>query len=330
MKKSAVLRRWVPLGLTFLIMAVLIAYLARSNVLADIDITTLRWQYLVPLLLLQLVFYGLLGLVLATFVSEHGIHLHFREWYGLAVIGTISNIIVPVSGGAMIRAGYLKARYGFSIAHFSAVLAASYLILLAVSGFTGFCLLAVLAWKERTSLPWTNMAIMATLFLGPALLTALPLEHLPFPKENRIFHWILRVLDGWKQIRTAPRLLIWQIGLALALQIVHAVSLQMAFYSLNQPISFFDSFFMSVLANLSTVLRLTPAGIGLTEAATGLGASLLGFHMAQGLAAALIVRLAAWTIAFGTGPLFTFLLSEAALAAPGRADSGNDTTSISN
>lgn len=323
MSGSTALRRWAPLTITLVIIGLLLVYVTQSEVLTSLNITALRWQYLIPLLFLQSIYYGLLGLILATFVAQSGVHLRFREWYGLAIMSTVSNLVLPVSGGAMLRAGYLKARHGFSIANFSAVLAATYLVIFAVSGFTGFWLLAVLAWKAHTAPLWAGMGITAGMVVGPTLFILLPVERLPLSKENRFLRWVSRVLDGWRQIRTSPRLLLWQIGLAFGLQGVHAASLQMAFFSLDQPIVFIDAFLMSVLTNLSTVIRLTPGGIGMTEAATGLSATLLGMHMAEGVAAALIVRLTGWAVAFTSAPMFTFLLSESALSA-GSADEDSE------
>src|SRR5574340_729668 len=67
------LQRWFAILITLLVIAGIVIFLIESGTLAELNFTAIQWQYLLPLLPLQILYYALLGLVLAIFVEHSGV-----------------------------------------------------------------------------------------------------------------------------------------------------------------------------------------------------------------------------------------------------------------
>lgn len=314
--KRRPLRAIIPYALGIASIGALIFYLWRSHLLDGIDFQTIRWNYVGIALLSEIIVFALRGMILALFAGAAGIRLRVFEWFGLSVASQVSNLMVPVSGGMMARAGYLKLRYGLPVSHFSALFAASYLIIFLVSGVSGLILILISALTAGQTVPWIAGVLLMLMATGPAVILVLPLERLPLPKEGRVMNWIHAALSGWKEIRTDTPLLAKQVIIVTLLQLMQAVSLYASLYALGIIVPFDRTLLMGVLTNLTNFVRITPGALGVRESITALAAQFVGFRAAEGLAAALVIRLVDWAIAFSAGPIFMIVLARHTQNAP--------------
>jgi uncharacterized membrane protein YbhN (UPF0104 family) len=290
----------------------MLLYLQNSNLLSSFDFRQMRWEFVAGIALTEIGAYALRGIVLALFVAEAGIVLTPFEWMGLSVATQVTNLMMPFSGAFVARAGYLKARHNLPTSRFLALLTASHLIILLVSGVSG---LIILAWMQITrggDFPVIAVLILAAMAAAPALLMALPLERLPLPSAGRLMRWIQAAMDGWREIRTNMPLLWKQIAVITVLQVVQAASFYLALYALAMPVTFAQTLLLGVMLNLTNFVRITPGALGVREGIAALSAELVGFDAAQGFSAALLVRLVQWAIAFLIGPIFMVMLARRA------------------
>ena len=322
-KRRSLLARIIPYVLGVAAIAALLFYLWRSHLLEGLDFQTIRWNFVGIALLSEIGAFALRGMILALFVGAAGIRLRVYEWFGLSIASQVSNLMVPVSGGMMARAGYLKVRHGLPVSHFSALFAASYLIIFLVSGISGLILILISALTAQQSVPWIAGLILVVMAAGPAVILVLPLERLPLPKEGRIMNWIHAALSGWKEIRTDTPLLAKQVLIVTLLQVVQAFSLYASLIALGISVPFDRTLLMGVLTNLTSFVRITPGALGVRESVTALSAQFVGFRATEGLAAALVIRLVDWAIAFSVGPIFMIVLARQAQNFPASEDAAS-------
>jgi uncharacterized membrane protein YbhN (UPF0104 family) len=301
------LRRWGPTLLSMIVIGGIALLLTRTDMLKDIDFRAIRWEYIALMVPVRTLYFALGGLVMATYTAHLGQRLRFDEWFGLSMAATLINSITPMSGGMATRAGYLRARYGFPISHYTALQAATSLMAYFVGGLMGLILLLALALHTRQPIPWLPVGIMAAMAAGPLAVILLPLEKLPLPRSGRLIRWIQIALDGWREIRTSPALLIRQVELTVVMLLTQAVSIDLGLRALGEQAPFVQVLFIGLTTNL---VRVTPiASLGLREAIAGVAAQLVSISAARGLAAAALMRVAGWVPLFTLGPIFLYILS---------------------
>lgn len=302
--------RALPALITALVIGALGVYIWRSDLFADLDIRQIQPAWFVAVVLTQVVLYGLRGLLLALFVAQSGPKLDITEWYGLSITSTISNILLPFGGGVGVRAGYLKMAHNYPLTHFSALTAASGIVIFSVSGFTGLAAVLYAVLFRTQPMPWIVAGILLALAIGPLIVVALPVDRLPIPQSGRIGKALHSALDGWNLIRRDPALMTQQVLIVFGLQIGLATSLYCALRGLGLTVSLIDALLVAILTNSSTFIRITPNGVGIGEAVAGLSAQLVGFGAAEGIAAALVSRLGAWFLLLVLGPPFIYSLTQ--------------------
>jgi uncharacterized membrane protein YbhN (UPF0104 family) len=308
---NPLLRGLLPYGLTLAAIVGMVWYVRRTDLFEAVNLAALRWEWIVLIVLAEAAAFAFRGLLVAVFVADDGIHLTPVEWFGLAVGSNVSNIVIPVSGGVVARAGYLKARYGYPIPKFSALAAASYLIIFFVSGLTGLSILALYSLRGL-SIDITAVLVLAAMTLGPVLVLILPVEKLPLRASNRLLRWVRAALDGWRIFRTNLGLLLQAAVVVFLLQVSQAVAIYFSLKGIAPNVPFMSALLIGVLVNLSNFVRITPGALGVREAVAGLAAQLAGYTIADGFGAALLSRGAKWLISFTLGPVLLFILTRRA------------------
>jgi uncharacterized membrane protein YbhN (UPF0104 family) len=308
---SRLLQRLLPYGLTIVAIVGMVWYVRRSNLFEAVDLAALRWEWIVFIVLAEAAAFSFRGLLVAVFVADDGIHLTPVEWFGLAVGSNVSNIVIPVSGGLVARAGYLKARYGYPVSKFSGLAAASYLIIFFVSGLTG---LSILALYRLGGLPIDIAAvlILIAMALFPVVVLVIPIEKLPLKPSNRVLRWVTAALDGWRIFRTNLGLLFQAAVIVFLLQVSQAVAVYFSLKGIALNVPFMSALLIGVLINLSSFVSITPGSLGVREAVAGIAAQLAGYTIADGFGAALLSRGAKWLISFTLGPVLLFILTRRA------------------
>jgi uncharacterized membrane protein YbhN (UPF0104 family) len=298
-------------GITILItFGLVIAFYLSANSELVLLLTQVSPLWLLSLVAFRIVFLATSGLFLREFAAKFGIHLNFREWFGLAIVTAMGNYLTPFSGGLIARATYLKQRHRFPYTQFATLLSANYLVAFWVVALIGAA--ASVGYRQKTESSW----ILALFFMTVALVIP-ALLILPWPDllgRNRFGDAARRSLQGWIAIRQDKLFLSKLIFYTLINVAFNGFSFWIAYLALNEDVSLVAALLVSLMAVFSLLVNITPAGLGIQEAVITLSSSLVGVGAGVGLLVALLIRAATLLPVFCLGPFFSYVLAQELLA----------------
>jgi len=289
-------------------LTVFIVYLCRN---ADryrqlLDLSTGSLFLLVGL---ALVFSFGKGLTNRLFYSGLGVPLTLNEGLGLAAVTTLANHL-PFSGGLIAKGAYLKQRHKLGYTRFLSATLALYVCSLAVNGVLG---LAVMAYWKLAS----NTAVPSVLVLGFSamaasfLLLILPWEAID-PVSGKLARRVTQLVDGWQVLSKNWVLFGKLIGIQIGMVLVFAGRFWLAFHALSQDVTLAQCVLFSLGNVLTTLVTITPGGLGVREGIVAGVASLLGFEAGVSAVAVGIDRLVATSVVIVLGTIYTYVLSKKA------------------
>lgn len=305
--KNKFLRRGLPAIISLLFLGVVVYYLWTTNRFSKLDFSHPQWGWLALLVVLQAISLGVIGYSEALYIRHLGVNLSFVEWFGLNVASSVINLLTPIAGGAVLRAGYYQLQHKLHPARFTPLLAATSIITYLVSGISGLILLGVFyAFGLGGEITWLAPLVFVGLIVAPLVALSIPVERLPLPK-GRIADLVRMALGGWAEIRTSVPLLVKQIILILILEVLQSLSMVAGLKGLGQDAPLLPMIFIGIVL---AAWRVTPAfGVGAKEIVATAAAPLVALDPLLALLGALINRLATWVCVFTLGPLFSYLLS---------------------
>ena len=154
----------------------------------------ISWLCIVLTLLMRVFLIATNGAMLQLACNIFDVHLRFYEWFGLSVITTFANLFVPLSGGIIARAAYLKVRHGLTYTHFVSIFAATNVILLILTCLWGTFFFIL---TSRCRLSYIISAILMTLALAAAIMILLAPS---LPITNSIIRYANDALEGFKRL----------------------------------------------------------------------------------------------------------------------------------
>jgi uncharacterized membrane protein YbhN (UPF0104 family) len=262
-------------------------------------------SFLIPLIIISVLLIGLQNQVV---VSHLGFPLRFLQWAGLAFTSTLANYILPMRAGAVMRAEYYKQRCGLALTSFGSSMALVYVTTLLANSIIGLCVMLFLKLKTGIlSIPlfWGFLAVV---FI---CLIALVLSPRPSEKQqsSRIIGALVRIHSGWDQLRRSPLLLLETIVISLALTVIYAIRLSIAFAATGHIVSAPGCLLAAALVSVSMFIGLTPASLGIREAAIVFASMAVGVTPEISLVAGAIDRAVAMLVVFILGPISMIGLS---------------------
>ena len=299
------LSRFLPWAVFALVLALMVFFLTGEKELSS-ALLRVSMLSLAGLFLIQCVFNAITGLMLRELSRFFGVRLTMLEWYGLPAVTTMGNYLTPASGGLMVRAVYLKRRYGLTYPRFLALLSSGYLVNFLVISAVGVFIVLVRHSQDSRVLP------LALVFLA-VLAVILFLLHRPVPLpdgEGRVQRFLRDVTNGWPLMKSRTSLIGKLIVLSLVNILLGGGSLWLAFDALGQPVPGMDAILVSLLQAFSLLMSITPGNLGVQEGIVSLSSGLLGYGLGTGLLAALLVRAVTVLFILSQGPLFSYLLSK--------------------
>lgn len=297
-------RAWSMIVVAVVLVAITLYIGSQRHLLVSIkNISLFALSYLV---VIRVIFLILNGILLREVTLKYRILLIPKEWFGLSVVTTMGNFIMPFSGGLIARATYLKHRHALSYAKFASLLAANYLVYFWIVGVVGIITLMVL--MDKIGYYWQITLFFALVILVISILVMLPSTKLSW--NNRLATIINDSLEGWSLIK-GDKVLLGKLMLYTLVNIfLHGFSFWIAFFALKgESISFGPVFIVSLLSVFSTLGNITPGNLGIQEAVVSICSGMLGIGAGIGLLVSLLIRAASLIPAFIFGPIFSFLLT---------------------
>jgi uncharacterized membrane protein YbhN (UPF0104 family) len=308
--KTAALHRWSwsHWALSYVLAVVLIAmilafFVSDWSLLLRLLSADPRWLLGVFLMIAagmvsQTVFLGIL-------TNELGWKLAWKECFSLvAVANMLSMLAPPVTGGAY-RAFYLRSRHGIGVLPF-------------VSGSALYTVVSVLVWCVAAAIGVTGSALLeksaiksllfATLLVAVALVAAWQMR--------TVFRVILRERGGGLAQLVDEKLgiaLSRRIGTAAAIVLLLSAPVQILGFCLvlhvfELSVGVSDGISILAFQQLSSVIGLTPGGIGIQEGAGLLVSRELGMDLAEMAAAFSLMRVARVLLSILVGGVCWWLL----------------------
>lgn len=238
-------------------------------------------------------------LILRIFLHTFNVSVTLRECFGISTISAMGNYLAPFGGGTAGKAVYLKRRYDFPYPTFLASMSAASILDLLWAGFIGSSVL-VISWK--ISFLWGQALLAVFLTLMIVSLMALSLN--PQAYDGRFLKPMRNVLDGWGRIRRDRDLIIKVSLLLLANYLLSSAELFAGYSAFSIKLGIADAILLSAISSMSSIVRVTPANIGIHEVIIASSSHLLGLGLGQGLLAAGLSRVISIGLIFSFGGLY--------------------------
>ena len=229
------------------------------------------------------------------------IDMPLLESTALTAANTMANYYLPVRGGMVVRAGYMKRVYRFPLARYGALtvsITGLTIVVAALIGVVGIVIAAVIDGELDRRALLVFGSIGGAVVLGMAIAMLLT----GFAKGGGRLAEIVRSFRAgiamWVDDRGGLAVfLFWTVALFAA----QGFRLWLSFRAVGVSVSFSGMMIIQGMAAVSFVLALTPGNVGIKEGAVVFSASLLGIDPDIALLASLIDRAAALVVTFGVG-----------------------------
>ena len=281
-------RARLPLAVAIVSLA-LIGYFGR-HYLRDLDRLE---QVYTPLLPVILVLYfaarSVTGEIMRFSLQRLGHHIGRLEAFMLTILVSYTNLAIPRAGYGP-AALYLKRSYGIPLADFSSLFLPIIAIQLPCIGALGlFCQVALTAREGVAYDPISSLVFGASLGVG----IALPFLRLPVSNERmgRIAGFLRRFSESWRLLARSPRTLAIMLAAQFVVLLLRALRLDVAFSALDLDPSFWGVGVASLLADVVFLLSITPAALGLREAAIAYSAEAMGVPASVAVTVTILDRL---------------------------------------
>ncbi|MBW1785171.1 MAG: flippase-like domain-containing protein [Deltaproteobacteria bacterium] len=249
------------------------------------------------------------GLINYTMLRFLGVGIGFQVCFFLSVVTSAGNLIGPLRSGTILRAGYLRQKFGFQLTHFVSTLFAFYLVMIITYATAA---LGLLLWHKQKFSPEGSGLIIAVLIIciGASLLFGL------LPPIKRRGSWFLRkvsdVSDAWHVLRSTPSFLPWMAALSGVHLISAVITLWGAFRAIGVELGLAQAIIVSTLGQLSTLISITPGSFGIYETVVAFVGQVMQVEPVQSVSAALIMRGANLVFLAVFTPLATYRISRLA------------------
>lgn len=278
----------LPLALAVVSLA-LIAYFGR-HYLRDLNRLEQVYEPLLPVILaLYFAARSVTGEVMRFSLQRLGHHIGRLEAFMLTILVSYTNLALPRAGYGP-AALYLKRCYRVPLADFSSLFLPIIAIQLPCIGALGLLCQVVLAAKGSVPYdPIYSLVFGTSLGVG----VALPFVRLPISDERtgRIARFVRRFGESWQVLARSPRTLTAIVAAQLCVLALRALRLDVAFSALELDPSFWGVFLASLLADIVFLFSITPAALGLREAAIAYGAEAMGVSASIAVTVTILDRL---------------------------------------
>jgi uncharacterized membrane protein YbhN (UPF0104 family) len=285
----------------------------RNHWSSLIDLFRLQPACLAGMALVTVLLIGVMSWMNQMAAAYLGAQLAFSRWVATTVAGSLMNLVLPLQAGMPLRAAYLRKRAHLSLPHFASVLAGITVISIIVTAALGLA-----------AIPWTGMAgrpaggvlgcVLAAVLVATIAVALVPSSR--WSRRKPASRWIAAIYaahHGWYQIRRSRILLLRIAAVCLLQTSLAAGRLLLAYQAVGHGCSLPAAVLLTVLASLSTLVSITPAGLGVREAVLAAGEAASGGDPAVGLLAAMADRVVGTVVIAVLGPVaFSILLADLA------------------
>ncbi len=250
-----------------------------------------------------------IGLEFKALMEYYKIRLNFVEWFGLSVLSNLGNYIAPMRAGFLLKAVYLKKKFGFSYASFTTTFFAAHLASFLVFGLFGLAVLGLTIGFEQSSFG----LFFGLVTIGGLVAWWFPKIELPFSFPaiiQKIWDKLMTAQKEWHEMRRDKSTIFRLALINLATVILTSARIYAGFLIFGVDIGAVNATVLSVIYVLTSLIPITPSGLGFREAGIVIAARAVGIDDQIALVVSLLDRIVVICIVFVLGAAFSFLLSK--------------------
>jgi len=246
--------------------------------------------YIIPILLASFAMILVNGLINLIILKSYSLSISFSTCTGLAGLSALGNLVIPMRGGSVSNAIYLKKKFKFSYTKFLSSLSALYIVIFWVSSVCGLLGILLLRVFYGTEIPLDlTLFFMIILIMLTSIIIFSPT--LPLTKHNFVNKFI-SVVNNWKNFNR-DRKSIFYVAIATFLNILIGTILSYSMFKLiGEEINLFKLAIYTIFSGFSILVSFTPGNLGIKETFAIYSASTLGIALPLVLVVSIIERLA--------------------------------------
>ena len=207
--------------------------------------------------------------------------------------------------GILFRGVYLKAAYNLDLSKYLSTIAGVYIISFGVNSAIG--LVSSYSVYRQSGI----FSLLMILLFGVIFLSCVGLMIVSPEIKNRegfIRRNLGKMLDGWRIIKTQPKMVILFILNTVLIAGVSALQQYFIFRSIGVELSLPVVFYLASLSSLTILISLTPSGIGIREAVFAFSSQVVGIDVALLLLSSLLLRVISFFTLIVVGGISYYLL----------------------
>jgi len=246
------------------------------------------------------------GEVLRLALNRLGCAIRGYEAFMLNMVMSYTNLLVPHAGMGP-PAMYLKRKHGVAYTDYVALVMPTFTLQLICAGACG---LGAMTWLVTVGHGYSLTGaiplflLFAAVLVGSLVLCLCPLP-IPATWNNRVANVLRRFSQTWSFFRTDPRLTGRLLAIQLAVVLLRALRLQLAFCAVGVGWNFPILLVASICSQFMLFISITPGALGFREAA--IGYVLYNFcDPSLSVAASLLDRLVMTTLIVGVAQIGLF------------------------
>jgi len=296
-------------GLGVGIVVAMVGYLYRQRDLFD-TLKTLDLRSLVIVMALGAVTTFNYGGRFKIGSNVFGVPVSYWQALGLAATNTMLNYAIPLKGGMIMRAAYMKQRFELSYTDYGALLASSQLIAVAAGGLIGLAACAI-------ALAATGVGSLLLVGAFTASIMASVVAYLIAEKADlsrfvspRLGERLQAFSSGFTRWRSHPLAVAKFVGSLAVTVLATSIRLYVVFRAVGVQAPLALLLVIGAATSISSALSLTPGNLGIREAVIALSASMLSVDGRVALLVSLIDRAAGIVVMLAMGLGFSHTLTQ--------------------
>ncbi len=301
---SLTTKKILPLAILLVVIALFVYYISK-NISSFRNISIVNPSYIIISIIILIISYYVIGIVTKVLLEPFKIRMSNKEAFKLSIVTGFYNLITPFRGGMAVRAVYLKKKHEFPYTEFLATLAAAYILIFLVGSILGMLSIGLIHYTTGL-FSWQLLIVFGAVFL-PLLLVIIFSPRFPEAK-NKWLNRFVRVINGWHLIKNNKKVIYTTIFRTFVQLILSAISVYYAFRVFGINIDFIKCLFLSAVGNISLLVSITPANLGVSEAIQVFSGLTIGITPAQSLAMAILGRIVSFLVLGILGPIYSYQL----------------------
>lgn len=263
-------RKVISSILTIIILLIMGVYLYQNRSLFN-NLTKLAPWIIILVGVLHPMYISVIALTNKLIIDNLGKTITFWDAFMLQFVNYLLNRFIAESG-AVYRGAYLKTQHDFPVSKYLSSIGGSYIIGMMTNAIVGIILSIIIFYQQNTF----NLIVFLFLLVIFVVTTLFMFVKSNLKPKNWLFKRLNQVIAGWLEIKSNPKLVLRIILLNILSTIVNSISIYLIYRGLDAKIKLLNSFYYFSISFFTTLVNITPGGLGINEALLMFSSNVIG------------------------------------------------------